>query len=217
MALALAARPEPVRIVGIDIAEPYIAFASERSTDTRLTFLTGDAVALDLPVGSFDRCFSLLALNFMPGPARALAGMRRVTRPGGVVAAAVWDFAGGLVYQRIFWDTAAALDPEAELARARHFASPLTEPGELAAAFNEVGLRNVKAAPLTVRMEYAEFSDYWEPIANAQGPVGDYVKRLPPDRLQTLAAAVRRAYLVGRSDGPRSMAATACAASGLVP
>src|SRR5215510_8075796 len=96
MALALAARPEPVRIVGIDIAEPYIAFASERSTDARLTFLSGDAVALDLPVGSFDRYFSLLALNFVSDPARALAGMRRVTRPSGVVAAAVWDFAGGL-------------------------------------------------------------------------------------------------------------------------
>jgi hypothetical protein len=66
-------------------------------------------------------------------------------------------------------------------------------------------------------MEYSEFSDYWEPIANAQGPVGDYVKRLPPDRLETLAAAMRRAYLAGRPDGPRSMAATAWAARGLVP
>jgi hypothetical protein len=49
----------------------------------------------------------------MSDPARALGGMSRATRLGGVVAAAVWDFAGGLVYQRIFWDTAAALDPEA--------------------------------------------------------------------------------------------------------
>jgi hypothetical protein len=71
----------------------------------------------------------------MSDPARALAGMRRVTRPSGVVAAAVWDFAGGLVYQRIFWDTAAALDPDAELARDRRFSSPLTREGELAAAF----------------------------------------------------------------------------------
>jgi len=217
MALALAARPEPVRIEGIDIAAPYIAFASERSTDARLTFLTGDAVVLDLPVGSFDRCFSLLALNFTSDPTRALAGVRRVTRPSGVVVAAVWDFAGGLVYQRIFRDTAAALDPEAELARSRHFASPLTGPGELVGAFNEVGLRSVKSTSLAVRMEYGEFSDYWEPIANAEGPVGDYVKRLPPDRLETLAAAVRQAYLAGRPDGPRSMAATAWAVRGVVP
>jgi SAM-dependent methyltransferase len=200
MALALASRPEPARIVGLDIAAPYIAYASARSTDPRLSFLTGDAVDLDLPVGSFDPCFSLLALNFMSDPARALAGMRRVTRPSGVVAAAVWDFAGGLVYQRMFWDTAAALDPDAEQARGRHFSSPLTGPGELAAAFNRAELNKIRSASLTVRMEYAEFSDYWEPIANAQGPLGDYVKWLPSDRLETLAACMRRAYLAG---GPR--------------
>ena len=217
MAFALAARAEPAAIVGIDIAEPYIAHASTRSGDPRLTFMTGNAVALDLPAGSFDRCFSLLALNFMSDPARALDGMRRVTRPGGTVAAAVWDFAGGLVYQRIFWDTAAALDFEADLARGRHFSSPLVGPSRLVAAFEDAGLRSVRSASLTIRMEYVEFNDYWEPIANAQGPVGDYVKRLSPDRLATLAAAVRRAYLVGGPDGLRSMAATAWAARGLVP
>ena len=129
----------------------------------------------------------------------------------------MWDFAGGLVYQRIFWDTAAALDPEADLARGRHFSSPLTRPGDIVGAFEDARLRSVRPASLTIRMEYARFNDYWEPIANAQGPVGDYVKRLSPDRLETLAAAVRRAYLVGRPDGPRSMAATAWAARGVVP
>ena len=158
--LALAARPEPMQIVGIDIAEPYIAFAATRSTDPRLSFLTGDAVALDLPVGSFDRCFSVLALNFMSDPARALARMRRVARSSGVVAAAVWDFAGALVYQRIFWDTAAALDPDAELARGRQFSSPLTREGKLAAAFEVAGLHDVEPASLTIRMESSDFSDY---------------------------------------------------------
>jgi SAM-dependent methyltransferase len=217
LALALASRSEPATIVGIDIAEPYIGYASTRAKDPRLSFLTGDAVGLDLPSGSFDRCFSLLALNFMSDPARALDGIRRVTRPGGVVAAAVWDFPGGLVYQRIFWDTAAALDPDADRARGRHFSGPLIRPGELVAAFENAGLRSVQPASLTIRMEYTGFTDYWEPIANAQGPVGDYVRGLPPDRLETLAAAVRRAYLAGQPDGPRSMAATASAARGLVP
>ena len=68
-----------------------------------------------------------------------------------------------------------------------------------------------------IRMEYADFRDYWVPIANAQGPVGDYVERLSSDRLETLAAAVRRAYLAGQPDGRRSMAATAWAARGVVP
>ena len=217
LALALAARPEPAAIVGIDVAAPYIAYAASRSADPRLSFRTGDAVALDLPAGSFDRAFSQLALNFMSDPIRAIAGMRRVTRAGGVVAAAVWDFPGGLVYQRIFWDTAAALDPAADLARARHYSSPLTGPGELEAAFRAAGLGEIGASSLTIFLEYRDFADYWEPIENAQGPVGDYVRQLPADRLATLATAVRRAYLSGADDGPRTMAATAWAARGVVP
>lgn len=217
LALALAARPEPAAIIGLDIAAPYIAYASKRSADPRLSFVVGDAVALDFPARHVDRCYSLLALNFMSDPDGALASMRQATRPGGTIAAAVWDFLGGLVYQRIFWDTAAALDPEADRARARHFASPLTGPGELEAAFWDAGLRDVEAASLTIRMSYTDFADYWEPIANAQGPVGDYVKKLLPEQLDGLAAAVRRAYLAGAADGPRSMTATAWAAHGVVP
>ncbi len=217
LALALAARSEPAAIVGVDIAAPYVAYAASRSPDPRLTFVTADAAALDFPTASFDRAFSQLALNFMSDPAGALAAMRRITCPGGVVAAAVWDFPGGLVYQRVFWDTAAALDPAADHARARHYSSPLTGPGELAAAFGSAGLGEVREGSLTIRLEYRDFADYWEPIEQAQGPVGDYVKSLPPQRLEALAAAVRRAYLAGGADGPRSMAATAWAARGTVP
>ncbi len=215
LALALASRPEPAAIVGVDIAAAYVAYAGRRSDDPRLSFVGGDAVALDLPDDSFDRTYSLLALNFMSDPGRALAGMRRVTRTGGTVAAAVWDFPGGLVYQRIFWDTAAALDPAADRARARHYSSPLTGPGELTAAFAAAGLDRVEGCSLTIRMKYRDFADYWEPIENAQGPVGDYVHNLTPDRLASLAAAVRRAYLAGSPDGPRSLAATAWAARGV--
>jgi molybdopterin-binding protein len=78
------------------------------------------------------RCLLSTSCRIPSGPSRACAGSRV---RAGVVAAAVWDFAGGLVYQRIFWDTAAALDPDAELARGRHFSSPLTRERELAAAF----------------------------------------------------------------------------------
>jgi SAM-dependent methyltransferase len=152
--------------------------------------LTGDATALAFPAESFDGAYSLLALNFMSDPGGALAGMRRVVRAGGVVAAAVWDFSGGLVYQRMFWDTAAALDLAAERARARHYSSPLTGPGQLTAAFAAAGLDLVEGCSLTIRMKYRDFPDYWEPIANGQGPVGDYIKGLAPHRLAALAAAV---------------------------
>ncbi len=214
LALALAARPDPAAILGVDIAAPYVAYAAQRSADPRISFAVGDAMALELPEGAFDRTFSLLALNFIGDPMRALTEMRRVTRTGGVVAAAVWDFAGGLVYQRVFWDTAAALDPAADEARARHYSSPLTGPGQLAAALRAVGLDYVDERSLTIRMEYRDFEDYWQPIAHAQGPVGDYVRRLSPERLGALREALRRAYLCGSDNGLRSMAGTAWAACG---
>lgn len=215
LALLLAERGAARRVLGIDIAPAYIAYAAARCRDPRVSFRVGDAMALDLPDRSVDRAFSLLALNFTPAPERAIAEMRRVTRPGGTVAAAVWDFAGGLVYQRIFWDTAAALDPEAARARARHYASPLTRELELAAAFTAAGLSNVREAALTVRLRYANFADYWEPIRHAQGPVGDYMKRLPEERLAPLRETLQHAYCCGLPDGPRSMAATAWAAAGV--
>src|SRR6185437_11718680 len=161
LALTLAKRAEPREIVGVDIAQRYLDFAAARTADRRVRFVLGDGVALELADGGFDRALSLVALNFMSAPAEALAEMRRVTRAGGVVAAAVWDFPGGLVYQRIFWDTAAALDRDADAARARQYSSPLTHEGELETAFRAVGLREVVARPLAIRMHYADFADYW--------------------------------------------------------
>jgi SAM-dependent methyltransferase len=216
LALALARRSEPRRILGIDIAQPYIDHAATRSADPRLEFRLGDAAQLALPDGAFDRSFCLLALNFMAAPDRALAELCRVTRPGGTVAAAVWDFAGGLVYQRIFWDTAAALDVEASRARARQLSNPLTRDGALAAAFAAAGLKQVAAVTLTIRQAFRDFADYWQPIRTAEGPVGDYVKRLAPDRLAALEAALREAYCAGGEDGPLSLAASAWAAKGIV-
>ena len=106
------------------------------------------------PVG-FAGSIAQLALNFMPDPARAVLEMRRVTRAGGVVAAAVWDFCGGLVFQRLFWDTAAAIDPQA----ARPVIACLPTRWRSRTAWSALaGDRSAgdRARPLTIRMDYAE-------------------------------------------------------------
>src|ERR1700680_2469992 len=96
--------------------------------------------------------------------------MRRVTRPGGAVVAAVWDFRGGLVYQRLFWDTAAGVDPGAGAARDRLFWSALSVPEALPQLWREAGLGAIERGSITIRMEYADFADYWEPLLGGQGP-----------------------------------------------
>src|SRR5207342_927963 len=64
------------------------------------------ADARRLPVGDarFEAVVSGLVLNFVPDPALAVREMARVVRPGGRVAAYVWDYAGRMELIRHFWD-----------------------------------------------------------------------------------------------------------------
>jgi SAM-dependent methyltransferase len=216
LALALAERGAPDRVAAIDIAAPYIAFARSRPGAAGVGFAVGDACRLPCPDGSFAAALAQLSLNFVPDAAQAVREMRRVVKPGGVVAAAVWDFRGGLVFQRLFWDTAAGVEPNAGAARDRLFSSPLALPDGLPVLWHDARLAAVERASITIRMEYADFADYWEPLLGGQGPVGAYVEGLPPERRRLIEERVRAAFLSGAPDGPRSLTATAWAVRGIV-
>ena len=88
------AEAEPESIEGVDTSEAFVAYAASRVTDPRASFAVADAQALDRPDAAYDAVASSLVLNFLPDPARGAAEMRRVARPGGVVAGYVWDYAG---------------------------------------------------------------------------------------------------------------------------
>jgi SAM-dependent methyltransferase len=213
----LAERPDLEAICGIDYAPPYIEHAARRNVDPRVSFRVGDAGALPFPDASFDRVLSLLMLHFVAQPERAVAEMRRVARPGATVAAAVWDARGGFVANRLFHDTAAALDPAAATRRARNFTRPMTRPGELAAAWQHAGLAEIAATELAIRMEFASFDDYWTPYLGKDGPGAEYLATLDGLAVARLREAVRSAYLDGESDGARSYVAVAWAVKGIVP
>ena len=217
LARAMAARWPSRKVVGVDVAEPYIAFARANSRHPELEFEIGDVAALRHADAAFAGAVAQLVLNFVPDAGAALRDMRRVTRRGGTVAAAVWDFRGGLVYQRLFWDTASGIDPRAADARDRLFSGALALPDGLPKLFNEAGLADVQRGSLTIRMNYASFDDYWQPLLGGQGPVGTYVTSLDEDLRRRVAEAVRRAYCSGAPDGERSLTATAWAIRGTVP
>src|SRR5262245_15329434 len=181
-----------------------------------LHFQLGDACHLPFADRAFAASLSQLVLTFVPDPQQVVAEMVRITRLGGVVASAVWDFCGGLVYQRILWDTAAALDPQAGRIRDRLFSNPLSTPDGLKALWQTAGLRDIEVGSLTIRMNYANFDDYWEPLLGGQGPVGTFAAGVSETARQAIKSAVRAAFLCGRSDGPRSLAATAWAVRGIV-
>jgi SAM-dependent methyltransferase len=198
---------------GIDLTESYVAAARVRNSDPRFTFDVGDERALPYPNASFDRAFSLLVLHFIPDARRAVEEMCRVVRPGGSVTAAVWDDYGGQLSARIIWDIAGVLDPTLE----RPLFRPLNGPGEMAALWRDLGLRDVEQVGLLTHMEFQSFEDYWAPFAGGEGPHGQYVVRLPDEQRDALREHVRRAYVANRPDDPRSMAAVAWACRGRVP
>lgn len=217
LALALSGAFPAASVTGLDHSQTYVDHARTRvPTGRRLGFDQGDAAAQPYADGSFDATLSLLVLNFVPDAPRAAREMLRVTRPGGVAAAAVWDFRGGLTFLRVFADTAAVLDPAGEAFRARQFSAPFTGPGELAVAWSGMGLREVEQTGLTIRMEFASFADYWEPWLGGQGTVGAYVLSLDSEKRRRVEHHLRLAYLAG-DDGPRSFAATAWAVRGVRP
>lgn len=217
LARALAPRCEFARLLGVDVSPIYVAHATRHCRDARVTFAVGDVCALELPDRSFDRVLALLVLHFVPRTDQAIAEMRRVAKPGAVVGAAVWDARGGYVANRLFFDTAAALDPKAAERRARNYTRPMTRPGELGAAWRAAGFDGVAETTLMVRMEFASFDDYWAPYEGKDGPGPEYMATLTANERTRLREAVRSAYLDGEADGPRSYAAVAWAVKGLAP
>ena len=124
--------------------------------------------------GTFDRALALLVLHFVPEAGKAVAEMRRVVRPGGVVAAVVWDHLGGMPGMRMMVDTVAALSEGGRQLRSRYCFQPMMQPGEMKRTFVEQGLADVTETELMIRMDYQNFDDYWAPIAAGEGPLGKY-------------------------------------------
>ena len=200
------------RIVGIDRSEPYVAVARARHHSHRMRFAVGDAQRLPFDEGNFDRTLSLLILNFVPDPEKALTEMIRVTRPGGTVAAAVWDYGEGMEMLRVFWDEAIALDPRAEENDERHMR--LSRAGELAALWRE-HLQNVADTALTMETQFSSFADYWSPFLLQQGPAGAHVATLSPDDREQLELRLRQRLLGSRAEGPITLRARAWAVRGI--
>ncbi len=212
---AIRARDATAALHGIDLGEAFLVAARRRVPGAR--FDRGDITALAAPDAGFDAALSLLVLEFIPDRAHAVAELRRVTRPGGLVAAAMWDFTGGLGFIRLFADTAAPLLPAAEAWRARHWADPVGTPGRLATLFQAAGLQQVREQDLLIRTDFTGFEDWWQPWQGGQGIVGAFIAGLPAAQQALLRDAAWRAWCAGGQDGPRSFAAVARMAMGIVP
>lgn len=195
---------EPALVSAVDPSLPFVAAASRRcpGVDVR----AASAEALPFADNTFDAALAELVVHFMTAPVAGLTEMARVTRPGGVVAACVWDGPTGALAP--FWDAVHDIDPDAQdealLAGARR--------GHLSDLLASAGLVDVEARLITVDVVHSSFEEWWEPYTLGVGPAGDYVARLDDDGRARLREVARARH----GEGPFTVSASAWSARGIV-
>jgi SAM-dependent methyltransferase len=169
-------------VSAVDPSPSFVAAIKTRFPEVDVH--SGVAEHLPFPDNSFDLATAQLVVPFMTAPVSGLGEMARVTRPGGLVAASVWDHAGGGSPLSTFWqavhDVTPEADDEAEVAGARE--------GHLAELCEAAGLKEVKPKTLTVTVQFATFADWWEPFTLGVGPAGAHVAQLDEGQRDVLAA-----------------------------
>ena len=204
---------EPASIVACDRSESFVAHAREQLADPRASFIVASIEALPGRDAGFDAVVSGLVLNFLPNPDAAVACMRERLRPGGTLAAYVWDYADGMELLRLFWDEAAALDPRAAvLHEGKRF--PLCNAPALASLFLSGGLARVETQALEIETAFQTFDDYWTPFLRGTGPAPSYVASLDGPSRERLRSRLERRLPAG-SDGHIALRARAWAVRGL--
>jgi ubiquinone/menaquinone biosynthesis C-methylase UbiE len=204
----LADRLGPGNVAAIDPAPQFAAACRDRNPGADVR--TGIAEALPWPAAHFDAALSCLVFGFLRDPDRAAQEMARVTRPGGTIAACMWDMAtGGMTMLEIFWTAARQVQPAApgEAAMAG------TADGDIARCLRLAGLQQVSSGTLISHASYTGFDDFWQPFTLAVGPAGHYLHTLPAEQ----QSAVRDACRPHIPDSPFTLTARAWYASGLVP
>ncbi|WCB95443.1 hypothetical protein DSM104299_04188 [Baekduia alba] len=196
----------------VDPSAPFAAACAERLPGVHVRVAHGEALPFD--DNMFDRALAQLSINFMEHPEAGARELARVTRPGGTVTAAVWDYGGEMRLLRAFWTAAAALNPGAvdrDEARAMRFGTP----PELAALLHDGGgLAEVEVAPAVVSADYDGIDDLFAPLESGVGPAGTYTLSLAPADRAALKAELARRLDVG-SD-PFTLTARAWVAVGTV-
>jgi SAM-dependent methyltransferase len=179
----------PSNLTSIDPSEGFLEIAKKR-LQNKGNFLTGNAVDLPFEDNTIDIIVSGLALNFFPNLKSALAEMKRVSKPKGIIAAYVWDYAGRIDLLRYFWDAAILIDPQS-----RHLDEgirfPICKPDNLENAFQRAGLSEVEVTTLDIITLFKDFEDYWNPFLGGQGPAPSYLASLSQNLQDELRIMVK--------------------------
>lgn len=214
LSAAVAERASGARIRGLDPSPPFVARAARRLAGAAAEFVVGDGQALPYGAREFDACLSFLVLQGVPDAERMLAEKCRVTRPGGWVAGAVWDFGAAMPLFGLLRAAVDDVDPAAARRRApRRFATR----AEFVALWTRAGLREIESAALEVTAAYENFEDFWRSYLVGATPTTAVVTAMAPDRRDRIAAHMRQALDLADDGQPFTLDATAWAVKGRPP
>lgn len=214
LSAAILSQCAPESIIGVDRSDGFIRDAERQLADPRVRFRVGDATALPLTAAACDVAVSGLVLNFVDDPAAMVREMVRVTKPGGIVAAYVWDYAGGMAMMRHFWDAAIAVSPQAAaLDQAERF--PLCHPQPLTTLWQDLGLTAVHVRAIDIPTVFRDFADYWTPFLGKQGAAPTYLASVDVTTQQRIRSLLE-ARLKPDRDGTIALTARAWAVQGTV-
>src|SRR3954452_24537592 len=203
----LVARLGTERVTAVDPSQSFVAAARERHPGVEVAL--GAAEHLPFADDAFDVALAQLVVHFIADPVAGLREMARVVRAGGVVAACVWDHAGGRTPIGVFWLAVRERDP------ATHDESDLNgaRAGPPAALFREAGLAGAEEAELAVTVRHPSFEDWWQPLTLGVGPAGAYVAALDDGARADVRERLRRVL----GDGPFDMTGTVWAVRAALP
>jgi SAM-dependent methyltransferase len=159
-------------VCAVDPSVAFVAAAQDRLPGLRVERAVAEALPFE--DRSFDAALAQLVVHFMADPVAGLREMRRVTKPRGVVAACVWDHAGGRGPLGAFWEAARALDADVDDESSRAG----TRRGHLAELFETAGLRETEETAISVEVGHPSFEEWWEPFTLGVGPAGAFVAGL---------------------------------------
>jgi ubiquinone/menaquinone biosynthesis C-methylase UbiE len=207
----LMARAAPASVVGLDPSDGQIAFARERAGAKMAEFRVGDAQALPFGDDSFDAAMMALVISFVPDPAKAVAEMARVVRPGGWVATYMWDITNGGLPIVPLYRAGKSLGLSTPVT-----ANPAVSRREaLEQLWQHAGLADIEAEAFRTNVAYADFDDFWD-SNTASGPAGQWVRTMAPETREQLRARSRE-QLSTAADGSIRYEVFANAVKGRVP
>jgi SAM-dependent methyltransferase len=178
-------RCQPAEVQGVDPSEGQLAFARTRPAARVARFQQGDAMALPFPDSSFDVAVMALVIFFVPDPAKGLAEMVRVLRPGGTMAAYAWNlFGGGFPLEPIQAELRAMniptfMPPSPDASRAEN----------MRALWTNAGATDVEMRVIEVSRTFASFDEFWS-IATASN-IRMILDKMPAAEVERLKSQVR--------------------------